>query len=221
VQSELATAVPAEPAADIPTGVDADGNFYRGNPNAAVKLVEWSDFECPYCGRHATETGPLLDEAYIATGKVQHIFRNFPLSFHPNAMPSALAAFCAGQQDPALFWEMHDWLFTNQSVWSSGDDAPASFREQALAAGAEAASMTPALHRRRRHAIDRDLTGRHAARDRRTPASTSTTVPGGAYPFEAFQDATPRPSRVFHAAHANSPARRRRYDADLSAPDDL
>ena len=67
-----------------------------------------------------------------------NVFRNYPLGNHPNATPAAKAAYCVGQQSPALFWEMHDWLFINQSRWASAKDAAAQFRQQALTLGADA-----------------------------------------------------------------------------------
>ena len=142
-----ATATPAAqaPAKDIAVGVDADGNFYRGDPKATVKLVEFSDFQCPYCSRHVLETGPQLDAAYIATGKVLHVFRHFPLDIHPNAVPAAQAAYCAGQQDPKFFWGMHDWLFANQSTWSEDQAAAGQFRGQALVLGVDGAKYDTCL----------------------------------------------------------------------------
>ena len=82
----------SQPSWICPVGVDSDGNFYHGDTKAPVKLVEFSDFQCPYCGRHITETGPPLDATYVATGQVLHVFRHLPVHFHPNALPAAKAA---------------------------------------------------------------------------------------------------------------------------------
>lgn len=133
--------------ASLPVGVDADGHFYRGDPDAAVKLEDFTDFQCPFCARHATQTEPLLYEAYIATGQVLHVFRNFPIPSlgHANAIPAASAAYCAGQQDAKFFWAMHDWLFANQSTWTDAQDAAAQFRKQALEIGANAGSYDACL----------------------------------------------------------------------------
>ena len=120
-------------------GVDANGHFYRGNPKATVKLEEFMDFQCPYGARHALQTGPLLYEAYIATGEVLQVFHNFPLDFHPNALPAAKAAYCAGQQAPEHFWSMYDWLFKNQETWGPAADASVQFRAAAVTAGADGA----------------------------------------------------------------------------------
>jgi protein-disulfide isomerase len=91
------------------------------------------------------QTGPLLDEAYAVTGKVVNVFRNFPLDFHPNAIPAAKAAYCAGQQDPKLFWAMHDWLFETQDTWAGAKDAADQLRKQAVAIGADGAKYDACL----------------------------------------------------------------------------
>jgi protein-disulfide isomerase len=217
-----AAATAAATAGEIPAGVDADGNFYRGDPNAKVKLVEWSDFQCPYCARHATETGPLLDATYVATGKVQHIFRNFPLSFHPNAGPAAAAAYCAGQQDPALFWKMHDWLFANQDAWSSGGDAAAQFREQALALKVDSAKYDACLTASgTAAALDKDLAEGTKLEIAGTPGFyINDWFLGGAYPFEAFQDAIAKAEQGIHPPPTPTPLPEgvAPYDADPKRP---
>ena len=88
----------------------------RGAPMAAVTIVEYSDFECPYCGR----ARPLLDRA-LATfeGRVKLAFKYYPLSGHPRAMPAAKAAEAARLQ--GKFWEMHDLLFDHQNRLEDGD----------------------------------------------------------------------------------------------------
>jgi protein-disulfide isomerase len=83
-----------------------------GNANAKVTIVEFSDFQCPYCRKFFVDTFAQLKKDYIDTGKVQLIFRNFPLSFHPAAKPAALAAQCA--KDQGKFWEYHDAVFEQQ-----------------------------------------------------------------------------------------------------------
>lgn len=89
-----------------------DDDPVRGNVNAKVAIVEFSDYECPFCGRFHAQTLPSLKKDYIDTGKVQYIFRDFPLEFHPNAISASIAANCAGEQ--GVYWEMHDSLFVNQ-----------------------------------------------------------------------------------------------------------
>jgi|JI6StandDraft_1071083.scaffolds.fasta_scaffold03661_5 protein-disulfide isomerase len=83
---------------------------FVGPADAAVRVVEFSDFECPYCSR-AADTFSALKTKY-AGKSVQFVFRNFPLSFHPNAKPAAEYAQCA--QEQGKFWAMHDGIFAAQ-----------------------------------------------------------------------------------------------------------
>lgn len=82
-----------------------------GSSDAPVLIVEFSCFECPFCARFYQETLPLIKENYINTGKARLAFRDFPLSFHPNAQKAHEAARCANLQ--GKFWEYHRKLFEN------------------------------------------------------------------------------------------------------------
>ncbi len=106
------------PSQNLPTkvAVSADDDPVLGKSNAPVTIVEFSDFECPFCGRHFSQTHPDIVKNYIDTGKVKLVYRDFPLSFHPNAEKAAEAAECANEQ--GKFWEMHDKLFSNQQSLS-------------------------------------------------------------------------------------------------------
>ncbi|HLC51942.1 MAG TPA: thioredoxin domain-containing protein [Candidatus Nanoarchaeia archaeon] len=90
-------------------GLVTSDDHVKGDKDAPVTIVEWSDFECPFCARFYTETLGLINEQYIKTGKVKLVYKDFPLSFHPNAQKAAEAAECAADQ--GKFWEMHDLLF--------------------------------------------------------------------------------------------------------------
>ncbi|MFN2265236.1 MAG: thioredoxin domain-containing protein [Anaerolineales bacterium] len=106
--------------ADLPVGFTEEGFPYRGDPEAPVVLEEFSDYLCPFCGRHYNETLPTLLENYVAEGQVQYIFRDMPLvSLHPNAPIGHRAAICAGQQGADLYWQLHDQLFASQNQWAS------------------------------------------------------------------------------------------------------
>ncbi|MEK6902219.1 MAG: thioredoxin domain-containing protein, partial [archaeon] len=80
-----------------------------GSDTAPLVLVEWSDYQCPYCKAFFINTEKALVEKYVKTGKLQILYKDFPLSFHPMAAPSANAARCAGDQ--GKYWEMHDKIF--------------------------------------------------------------------------------------------------------------
>jgi protein-disulfide isomerase len=107
-------AAAAAPEQALNAVISVDGEPFKGDKNAKVTLVEFSEFQCPFCGRHVRDTFPQLDKEYIQTGKVKYIFRDLPLeSIHKNAFKASEAAHCAGEQ--GKFWEMHDRLFANQN----------------------------------------------------------------------------------------------------------
>jgi protein-disulfide isomerase len=106
-----------------------------GDPDAPVTIVEFSDYQCPFCRRHALETLPALRASQIDTGQVYYIFKDLPLeSIHPTARAAAKAARCGGEQD--AYWAMHEALFEAQEDWGSGD-LPATAVFSDLAAGLE------------------------------------------------------------------------------------
>jgi protein-disulfide isomerase len=89
--------------------VSLEGAALRGNPRATVGILEFSDFECPYCSKFARENMPAVKERLIDTGRVLFAFRNLPLSIHSGARRKAEWVVCAGEQDK--FWQAHDALF--------------------------------------------------------------------------------------------------------------
>lgn len=91
----------------------AKTDHIRGNPNAAITLVEFSDFECPFCERQYQTMKQLLAEY---PQKIRLVYKHFPLGFHANAQKAAEASECAWEQDK--FWEYHDKLFGNQTSYS-------------------------------------------------------------------------------------------------------
>jgi protein-disulfide isomerase len=103
---------------NIPIKISTDDDPIIGNPNAPITIVEFSDFQCPFCARFHIETLPLIMDEYINKGQVKLVFRDFPItSIHPNALPASVAAECASEQ--GKFKEMHDKLFENQKEWSN------------------------------------------------------------------------------------------------------
>ncbi|MBI4361315.1 DsbA family protein [Candidatus Micrarchaeota archaeon] len=116
----LAPAAPqptALPAADVATVL---GSFAagRGKSDAKVTVVEFSDYQCPFCRKSFNEVIPSLFKDYVDAGKVRFIFKDFPLSFHPNAPVYAEAARCAGDQ--GNYFEMHDKIFAEQDKLGPG-----------------------------------------------------------------------------------------------------
>ena len=108
----------------LPTGqptpivkISADDDPVIGDPNATISIIEFSDFQCPFCARFHIQTLPSILEEYVDQGKVKLVFRDFPIqNIHPNALPASVAAECANEQ--GKFKEMHDKLFDNQQEWS-------------------------------------------------------------------------------------------------------
>jgi protein-disulfide isomerase len=95
---------PTQPAGPVPEVTGDD--HVRGKADAKVTLIEYSDFECPYCAKHIASVDQALKDF---PNDVRVVYRHFPLSFHPNAQKAAVASECAAKQ--GKFWEMHDELF--------------------------------------------------------------------------------------------------------------
>lgn len=108
---EMATTDGGRPATSA-TRSTAPDSMSLGNANATLTIVEFSDYQCSYCRRFHAEVLPALRKAYIDTGKVQLLFKDFPLSMHREALPAAVAGRCAGAQ--GKFWPMNELLFANQ-----------------------------------------------------------------------------------------------------------
>jgi len=122
----------------------ADGNA-MGNPDAPVKMVEYSDFQCPVCARYVRDISPLIVETYIKTGKVYFTYRSLGNFISDNisratgiqsseSRDAIEAAYCAGDQNK--FWEYHDILFANQTGEGVGD-----FTHRRLVAYAKALNL--------------------------------------------------------------------------------
>lgn len=124
---EITNLLKTRPVAGQPSGpdlstltMDISGEPVRGDKNAKIVVIEFSDYQCPFCARFARDTAPLLDKEYVQTGKIKYIFRDLPLtSIHPNAFKAAEAAACAGEQNK--FWEMHDRLYENSQKLALSD----------------------------------------------------------------------------------------------------
>ncbi len=174
----------------IPVGFTRDGHAYRGNPEAVVVMVEYSEFQCPFCGRHERTTAPQIRATYIQTGKVLQIFRDFPLeSIHAQARKAAEAARCAGEQGAEQFWAMHDLLFERADQWAEQADAVDRFKSYAQELQLDRAAFNECLDSGRTSpAIDADLEAGLAQGVQGTPTFFLNDYPiVGAQPFTAFQ----------------------------------
>ena len=118
-QANGTPAVHGQPQAHVVANVF--GEPFEGDASARVAIMEYSDFDCPYCGRYARELYPKLAAAYVKTGKIKYFFRDLPLEEHPQAAFKANLARMAGEQ--GKFWEAHDWLFAHQTTMDAkGED---------------------------------------------------------------------------------------------------
>ena len=108
-----APAAPQQQAGFRPQTVSIGTSPVKGDENAPVTLIEYSDYQCPFCARNYREVLPILQQEYVDTGKLKFVMRENPLpTLHANAMVAAMAAQCAGDQ--GKYWEMHDVMFDNQ-----------------------------------------------------------------------------------------------------------
>ena len=96
---------------------EISGAPFKGDANAPVVIVEFSDYQCPFCAKFFVESLPLIDQNYISKGKVKLVFFDFPLNIHPQAQKAAEAARCFAEQGKDYF-DYHDKLFENQATLS-------------------------------------------------------------------------------------------------------
>lgn len=171
---------PTSPSAPIDVTVDDDAT--KGDSNAPVTIIEFSDYECPFCGRHFQQTYPQIVREYVDTGKVKIVFRDFPLSFHPNAQKAAEAAECAGEQ--RKYWEMHDKLFENQNALEVN-----SLKQYAKELGLNIKTFDDCLDSGKMASeIQKDSEDGQNAGVSGTPTFFINGIPlTGAQPFEAFK----------------------------------
>ncbi len=107
--------IPKPPPPFEGADISIQGDPVMGSKDARVTLVEFTDYQCPFCGRAFRQTFPPVVAEYVKTGKLRYVIHNFPLTqIHANAFRAAEAARCA--QDQGKFWEMHDRLFGDQKA---------------------------------------------------------------------------------------------------------
>jgi protein-disulfide isomerase len=120
----------------------ADANK-MGKPDAPVKIIVYSDFQCIYCMNYWEDTEPQLIETYVATGKVYYEYRSYGDFLGPASATAAEAAYCAGDQ--GKFWQYHDILFLNWAGEGSGDFSPARLQGYADALGMDVKAFSDCL----------------------------------------------------------------------------
>ncbi len=180
----------APPVPEGPIDVPVEGSYAIGDPDAPVTIVEYTDYQCPYCSRHFAQTFPLIKENYVDTGMVRYVFKDFPLtSIHPQAVLASEAARCAGDQDAYL--EMHDVLFASQGEWSGNPNVESLFNGYAADLGLDADRFATCLAERTHEtAVMADLDEGIGFGVRGTPAFfINGKNLSGAHPYATFVDA--------------------------------
>ena len=165
----------------------------EGSRAAPVAIIEFSEFECPFCRLFARNTRERLLREYVVTGKVLFVYRHLPLDMHKNAVPAGVAAVCADQQ--GQFWQAYDIIFAG-----SAKSAAADLRAQAGRLGLNGSNFDDCLRREPLNTIQADKTEAAGLRITGTPAflvgtlrngediQVRTTI-AGAKPYDEFQTA--------------------------------
>lgn len=142
------TAAAQEPARVVPSEQEvvlqrADRARVKGDSAAPIRIVEISDFQCPYCARFYEESWPAIDSLYVQSGIARYLWISFPNSTHPRAWPAVEAAFCAGAA--GRFWPMHDILFERSEEWIRAPDLAGLFTRWAVEIGIDEPSFAACL----------------------------------------------------------------------------
>jgi protein-disulfide isomerase len=188
-------AAPPSPITPESIEMSVANAYAKGGAGARLVLVEFSDFQCPFCGRHAKQTMPQIEREYVSTGKLLYVMRNLPLeSIHPDAFRAASAAECAGDQ--GKYWQMHEKLFANQQALGANDLARYA-QETGVEAGAFKKCLDADAHGAK---IRKDLADAQAAGITGTPTFFLGFAEGGGKVkvVRRIQGAQPYP--VFKAA---------------------
>mgnify|MGYP001574488646 CR=1 FL=1 len=175
LSDELWQAVLAKPA------------YSEGDEQAKVIMVEFTDYQCPFCKRHFDQTAKQIETEYIKTGKIRWVLRDLPLSFHQNAHLAAQAARCAGDQNK--YKVFHDKLFETQTAWAENDSAKTLFSGYANNMGLNSATFNQCLTSGKyKTAVDEDLDLASQIGANGTPTFYVNGKPlVGAQPFSAFK----------------------------------
>jgi protein-disulfide isomerase len=182
-----------------PERMSINSRPFKGSNTARLVMVEFSDYQCPFCGRFYRDTLPLLDKEYIQSGKMRYVFNNLPLDdLHPVAFKAAQAVECAGDQ--GKFWDLHGRLFSNQSSLANGDmSTPAKAVgldmeqfEKCLSSGKTEAIVRAGVQQAGSLGIQSTPSFVIGIVDGQNPGDANVKILGvinGAYPFPVFKTA--------------------------------
>ncbi|MFZ5476037.1 MAG: DsbA family protein [Myxococcota bacterium] len=159
--------------------VSADDDPFEGPADAPVTIIQFAEFQCPYCGK-ARESLDQIKAAY--PGKVRFVFRDFPLGFHDRAIPAAVAANCAAKQ--GKYWEVHDRLMSNQRALEEPDLERVAQEAKLNMSDWQACRQDPAM----RAEVEKDMEDGAKIGVTGTPAFfVNGVMLSGAQPFERFK----------------------------------
>ena len=178
-----------------PSDVSIDGSPVMGQAEAPITIVEFTDYQCPFCRRHATGTFTQIKKDYVDTGKVRYVVMQFPLkAIHPHATKASEASLCAGEQ--GKYWDMHHRIFHDTKTFNQEE-----WVRHAEALGLDMGSFNDCLENGKKTAkVEQDLKEGTALGVRGTPGfflgRTDPDNPNkfkaveflrGAYPFPQFK----------------------------------
>jgi len=184
--AEKTSSTPIEVYLDKPMApkfkVNTDGSASFGPSDAKVTVVEFSDFQCPFCAKGADIVNELKKKY---KGKVKFVFKHFPLPFHKQAEKAAVAAECVHEQDAAKFWKMHDAMFADQAKLSEKD-----LIATAKKLGADEKKMSECLKTNKHLAkVKKDFAeGKELGIDSTPTFYVNGKIVNGAQPIEVFSE---------------------------------
>jgi protein-disulfide isomerase len=175
--------------------VSVEGARFLGDPRAPVTVVEFSDYQCPFCARHVHDTMPQIERELVKTGRVKYVVLDFPITgLHPDAFRGHEAARCAGEQ--GKFWPMHARLFDNRQSMQAADLEAhaqalgldrAAFR-QCLASGRHGDAIRRNLEEGQKAGITGTPTFLFGLTDPKEPRVRVTRTLTGAQPYDRFKE---------------------------------
>lgn len=167
--------------------VAREKDFILGNPAAPVAIVEFGDFQCPFCGHFFADTLGRLKETYVKQGKVKFIFRDFAF-LGQESIDAAVAARCAGEQ--GKFWDYHDYLFTHQSGENNGAFSLANLKKFAKEVGLNEVDFNTCLDSKKYEEVVKNDTSQ-AKNLLKVDGTPTSFINGqevvGALPFSQFE----------------------------------
>lgn len=195
VPTAAAPSAPSAPGAPTaptaPTAIDVKvtgDDPVLGNPNAKLTVVEFADYQCPFCEKFFKDTFPQIKKDYVDTGKVKFVFKNLAF-LGKESTDAANAAECAKEQNK--FWEYHDYLFTHQGQENAGTFAPDKLKGYAATLGLNASQFNSCLDGQKYNAaVQADIAEANKNGFNSTPSTAVGKTPVvGAQPYAQFKAA--------------------------------